>query len=256
VVNRAAVALVNRAFVDRFLPGKDPLGRTVRVPGLRTPPVRAPLDSFEVVGVVRNVLNRIYTNELVAELYIPHTVGAMANYLAVLARSSVEPLITEVPAQVYAVDRDQPVMDVKTLENVLGDWVYARPRFNLLLFSVFAGLGLTLALLGIYGVISHGVSQQTQEIGIRLALGASRRDVMSMVLRRGVLLIGLGVVIGVAASMASVRVLARQVYTLSTTDPLTFIAVSALVLLAGVAACLRPARRATRIEPVTALRYE
>ena len=128
-------------------------------------------------------------------------------------------------AQVYAVDPVQPVMDVRTMEKLLSDEAYAEPRFNLLLFSVFAALGLALALFGIYGVISHAVSQQTREIGIRLALGASFRQVIGLILSTGIKLLGIGIVAGIVASLASVKVLARLVR-VSTFDPYTFAGVT------------------------------
>ena len=161
-----------------------------------------------------------------------------------------------VRSQVYSIDKDQPVTDVKTIETMLNDWIYASPRFNLLLFSIFAAMGLLLALLGIYGVISSSVSQRTHEIGIRMALGANFSRVIGMVLASGMRLVGVGVALGLVLSVLSVRVLARQVWKLSTFDPYSFAAVAMLVAAAGVAACFWPARAAARIDPISALRDE
>jgi ABC-type antimicrobial peptide transport system permease subunit len=139
---------------------------------------------------------------------------------------------------------------------MLNDYVYARPRFNLLLFTVFAVLGLTLALFGVYGVIANSVSQQTREIGIRIALGATSKQVIGMVLTGGAKLLALGIALGLAGSLASVRVLSGLVRNISTFDPYSFMAVTLLLFAAGLLASFLPARRAARVDPVTALRNE
>jgi putative ABC transport system permease protein len=157
---------------------------------------------------------------------------------------------------VYSIDKDQPITDVKTVERLLNDWVYSRPRFNLLLFSIFAALGLLLALLGIYGVMTSNIAQRTHEIGIRMALGATFSQVIGMVVSSGMKLIGMGVLLGLAGSLLSVRILARQVWKLSPFDPLSFLAVSVVILMAGLVACAWPARTAARIDPISALRHE
>src|SRR3954464_2500860 len=141
-------------------------------------------------------------------------------------------------------------MEEQTMETLLARNAYSRPRFNLLLFAVFAGIGLALALFGIYGVISHAVSQQTREIGIRLALGASFRQVIGLILSTGIKLLGIGIAAGIVASLASVKVLARLVR-VSTFDPYTFAGVTVLVFAAGRFASYWPARRAARVDPVT-----
>jgi ABC-type antimicrobial peptide transport system permease subunit len=167
-----------------------------------------------------------------------------------------ETLDKAVREQVYAVDRGQPVTEDKTLETVLGEYVYSRPRFNLFLFTVFAALGLILALSGVYGVISNTVAQRTREIGIRFALGATLRQIIGMVLSGGAKLVGMGVVIGLIGSLASVRVLSGLVRNISTFDPYSFAAVALLLFAAGLAASFGPARRAAKVDPVTALRDE
>jgi ABC-type antimicrobial peptide transport system permease subunit len=141
-------------------------------------------------------------------------------------------------------------------QRLLENFVYARPRFNLLLFSIFAGLGLILALLGIYGVVSSTTAHRTHEIGIRLALGATVREVIMMVLTSGPKRVALGVVVGLVGSLLSVHVLQREVWNLSTFDPYAFAGVSILVLLAGLLACFVPARSAARVDPISALRHE
>jgi predicted permease len=256
VANGAHIALVNQAFVRQYLSARDSLGRHVTIPFLRTPPFNLTDASFQIVGVVRDTINNAPEQQAMPELYIPYTVTGAADELAILAKGRPDALIGAVRAQVYGIDKDQPVTDVKTIETMLNEWVYSRPRFNLLLFSIFAALGLSLALLGIYGVISSSVAQRTHEIGIRMALGATFARVIRMVLASGMRLVGAGVVLGLVLSVLSVRVLARQVWRLSTFDPFSFAAVSLLVVAAGLLACFWPARAAARIDPMSALREE
>jgi putative ABC transport system permease protein len=256
VANNAHIALANQAFVRRYLSERDSLGRHVTIPFLRTPPFKLADASFQIVGVTRDTLNNVPEQQVMPELYIPYTITGIADQLIVLAKGRPDALMNAVRAQVYAIDKDQPVTDVKTIETMLNEWVYSRPRFNLLLFSIFAVLGLLLALLGIYGVISSSVAQRTHEIGIRMALGANVSRVIWMVLASGMRLVGAGVAVGLILSVLSVRVLSRQVWKLSTFDPYSFAAVSVLVVAAGLLACFWPARAAARIDPMSALREE
>jgi hypothetical protein len=247
-------AVVNQMFVRRYIPGGDPLGRIVRAPRLRTPPLNIPDDGFTIVGVVGDIVNRAATNEILPELYIPFTILARADRILVLANGRPEALDVAVKSQVYAVDPVQPVMEDQTMERVLAQSAYSRPRFNLLLFAVFALLGLALALFGIYGVISHAVAQQTREIGIRIALGATVGEVVGMVLRMGVRLVALGIGCGLVASLATVKLLSGLVHNVSTFDPYSFVGVALLLFAAGLFASFWPARRAARVDPISALR--
>ena len=256
VSSSAHIALVNQAFVRRYLSARDSLGRQVSIPFLKTPPFNLTDAAFQIVGVTQDSLNNLPEQQVMPELYIPYTLVGIADRLTVLAQGRPEALMSAVRAQVYAIDKDQPVTDVKTVETMLNEWVYSRPRFNLLLFSIFAALGLLLALLGIYGVISSAVAQRTHEIGIRMALGATFSRVIGMVLASGMRLVGAGVALGLILSVLSVRVLARQVWKLSTFDPYSFAAVAVLVIAAGLLACFWPARAAARIDPMSALREE
>lgn len=238
-------AVVNESFVKRYISSGEPLGRVVRIP-----------DGFTIVGVVKDRLNRIYTNETLPEIYTSYAIGGRADRIVLRAQGQPERLEKSLLTQIYSVDRGQPVMDMKSLEAVLSENIYARPRFNLLLFAIFAGLGLTLALSGVYGVISNSVAQQTREIGIRIALGARPRQVVGMHLWAGAKLLGIGIVVGLAASLAAVKLLSGLVRHVSTFDPYSFAAVSFVLFGAGLFASYWPARRAARVNPVSALRDE
>jgi len=247
-------AVVNQAFARRYFAGGDVMGRLVRLPTLRGAPFSLADDSFQVVGVVRDMVNRAATNEIWPELYVPFTLLGRADRILVLANGNPEALDRAVKAQVYAADPIQPVTEDQTMERLLRQNAYASPRFNLLLFSVFGFLGLALALFGIYGVISHAVSQQTREIGIRIALGATFGEVVGMVLGVGAKLLGIGIGVGLAASLASVKLLSGLVRNVSTFDPYSFAVVTLVLFTAGLFAAYWPARRAARIDPISALR--
>src|ERR1035438_7689070 len=245
---------VNQTLVRRYFSGGEAIGRLLRIPLLRAAPLNLADDSFQIVGVVSDAVNSVSTNETLPELYLPYTIVGRADRIYALGAGRGEALAAALKAQVYAVDPGQPLMDVKTMETVLGENAYARPRFNLLLFAVFAVLGLALALLGIYGVISHAVAQQTREIGIRIALGASFRQVIVMVLGIGARLLAIGVAVGLGASLASVKLLAGLARNVSMFDPYSFAAVAVLLFAAGIFASFWPARRAARVDPMAALR--
>jgi ABC-type antimicrobial peptide transport system permease subunit len=245
---------VNQALVRRYFPAGDAIGRLIRIPRLRTPPFNMADDSFQITGVVNDAVNNVSTNERLPEMYLPYTILGRADRIFALGAGRPEALVAALKAQVYAVDPAQPLMDVKSMEAVLGESAYARPRFNLLLFAVFAVLGMALALFGIYGVISHSVAQQTREIGIRIALGASFGQVIGMVLGGGAKLLAIGVAVGLGASLASVKVLKGLVSNVSTFDPYSFAAVAVLLFGAGMFASFWPARRAAHVDPITALR--
>jgi hypothetical protein len=247
---------VNQTLVRRYFPGGEAIGRLIRIPRLRTAPLNLADDSFQIVGVVNDAVNRVSTNEIWPELYLPYTLLGRADRIFALGPGRPEALAAVLKAQVYAVDPGQPLMEVKSMETVLAENAYARPRFNLLLFGVFAVLGLLLALFGIYGVISNAVAQQTREIGIRIALGASFRQVIGMVLGISARLLAIGVGVGLCASLASVKLLAGLVRNVSTFDPYSFAAVTLLLFAAGIFASFWPARRAAHVDPITALRDE
>jgi predicted permease len=253
---RAHLGVVNQAFARRYLAGATALGRTLRIAALRQPPYNLADDSFQVVGVVADAVNQIQDNVTVPEVYIPYSLAGLADELVVLSRTRPETIERSVRSAIYSLDGSQPLTGVMPLQTILDQSVYSRPKFNLFLFAIFAALGLTLALFGVYGVISTTVAQQTREIGIRIALGATLSQVIRMVLASGLKLLLIGVAVGLAGSLASVRLLSGLVRHVSTFDPYSFVAVTLLLLAVGLFATFWPARRAAQVDPVTALRNE
>jgi putative ABC transport system permease protein len=190
-------------------------------------------------------------------VFVPYTVsGAFMRGILVRTRSAPEASLNSVRREIWAVDRNVALTNTGTLNGFLKLISYAEPRFSLVLLGVFAGVGLLLVAIGVYSVIAYTVSRQTHEIGVRMALGAGRADVLRMVVRMGLRLIAIGVAMGLLGSAAVGRVIASQVWDVSPYDPATLAAVVTVMAVAGVSACYFPARRAMRVNPIVALRYE
>jgi putative ABC transport system permease protein len=249
------VALVNEAFARTRLSNLA-LERIVRIPRLTQPPFAIADDRFQIVGVVKDRLNRGLTEPVAPEIYLPFTLLGRADRLMALTAGDPARLTRAVVSQVYEIDRNQPVTDVRTVETILQDGAFAGPRFNLVLFAIFAVLGLTLAVIGVYGVMSHAVARQAHEIGVRIALGAEPGRIARMVVAHGSRLLVSGIAIGLGASFIAARMLGGRFVNVPAFDPTSFLAVSVLLLAAGLQACLWPARRASRIDPLLALRQE
>jgi putative ABC transport system permease protein len=244
-----SATVVNHAFASRFFAGQNPVGKKLNVCWTVPNPV-------EIVGVVVDARQTELKVAPQPTIFLANAQGPMYfARLVVRARNDPRQMAHAVEAAIHRVDPDQAVSDVQTMDEVFSDSV-ARPRFQLVLLLVFAGIAVLLATIGVYGVVSYSVSQRTQEIGIRVALGARSSDVSRLVLREGLLLGGLGVAVGLAAAMASTRVLRSLLFEVTPTDPLTLGAVACLLLAVAVAATLWPARRATKVDPMVALRYE
>jgi putative ABC transport system permease protein len=245
------VAIINETFANRFFAGEDPIGKRYVYGG---PAPDHPW--ITIVGVVGDMRRTGFDRPVRPETFLPESQNP-DNALTVVARTSGDPasFAGMLRDQVWSIDREQSVYDIKTMDQTLSEMLSQR-RFNMLLLGVFASVALLLAALGIYGVISYSVSQRTHEIGIRMAMGAQSRDVLSLVVRHGLVLTGTGIGAGLIASFGLTRLMATLLYGVSATDPVTFIAIP--VVLAGVAlgACFVPARRASRVDPIEALRYE
>jgi len=244
-----SVAVVNQSFARQFFPGEDPVGRRINVCWTIPNPV-------EIVGVVADARQR--------ELKLaPRPTIFLANpqaprffaQLVTSSKSDPRQLARAVEAAIHRVNKDQPVSAVSTMADVLSGSV-AEPRFELGLLVVFAAIAVLLATIGVYGVVSYSVNQRTQEIGIRVALGARAANVAGLVLREGMLLAAIGVVIGLASTLALTRVLRSLLFEVSPTDPLTLFTVSCLLLIVSAVAITVPARRATTVDPMRALRHE
>jgi predicted permease len=245
--------MINQALAQRDWPNEDPIGKRVTFgnPGPNNQPAW-----FEVIGVTANTRSLELRETPVAELYFAFKQNVFETN-AIVVRSTVDPRsIAPALRQVVAeVDRTVPVSDVQTMEHVVSESV-TQPRFNLFLLGLFSSIALLLSAAGIYGVTAYTVTQRTHELGIRLALGAQISDVLKLVLGQGLAVIGAGLVLGLAASFALMRLLRSLLFGVGENDPLTFAAITLVLLLVALIACYIPARRATKVDPLTALRYE
>jgi putative ABC transport system permease protein len=246
------VTVINNAMAKKFWPGEDPIGKHV-APGSPLYPIET------IVGVVADVKHISLRDEPSPEMYVPYTQKVWPSLLTmdVVLRTSVDPasMTSSVREAIHSVDPDLPLAKVATLDNLVDDSMTPQ-RFSVLLLGSFGAIALVLASIGMYGVISYSVMQRTQEIGIRMALGAERRSVLGMVLSEGARLGGIGIAIGLVAALAVTRLMAGFLYGVGATDPLTFAGVSLLLLGVALFACYIPARRAMRVDPMIALRYE
>ena len=244
-----AVVVVNEALARRQWPGEEPLGKRIVVNGEGA-------KAREVVGVVRDLKQGEWASEPKPEMYLPHAQAADPRSMTLVIRASdLSGLGPAVGREVWAIDKDLPVSQVTSMEAVVAESV-GQQRFNTLLIGVFAAAALILAAAGVYGVMSYTVAQRTHEIGVRMALGARGRDVLGMVIRQGLLLTLFGLAAGLVGALALTRVMNSLLYEVSATDPLVFGGVAAALTLSALLACYIPARRATKVDPMVALRYE
>jgi len=251
-----AVAIVNRTLVERHFRDTDPIGREVSIT-MRIPGGTLENRTFQIVGVVRDVRNQGPTDPVAPEIFVPSS-SVPLGMRGIVVRTRVPPgtVASAVKQEIWAVNRGVAIAEEGTLTDYLARYVYAEPRLGLFVFGAFAWIGLVLVIVGVYGLIAYTVARQTREIGIRIAIGASRRNILRMTLGLTVRWIAVGVAIGLGVSFAATRVLASQLRDVSPTDPLTIGAVVAVVVVAGLTAGLVPALRATRVDPMIVLRYE
>ena len=250
------VGVINRDFALRFFGTASPIGRTVNLDYLARPPVMLADTGFEVVGVIDDLRNQGPQRDPAPEIYVPFAVNGAFAYLIVEAQVPPQRLERSIRAEVYGIDSQQPVTEVLTLDTVIDEAIFAEPRFSLLLLGVFATVGLLVAVVGVYGIVAYSVARQRAEFGVRLALGATRGDVLRLVLARGLRLMALGTGIGLALALVAMRVLSSQVVGVSTRDPLAYLAVALVLGAAGLLASLPPALRAARSSPLAALRAD
>jgi putative ABC transport system permease protein len=243
--------VISQKFVERYFPDEDPIGRRIG-----DQPSGPKANWREIVGVVGDVKQFGLDVDSRVTMYLPHS-QQPARFMTVVVRGTgdLTTIAASVRSQIGAIDKDLGVSNIRTMEQVRDSSV-APQRFTLLLLMIFAGAAVLLAAVGIYGVISYTVAQRTPEIGLRMALGASRQDVVALVAKQGMLLTGLGVCSGLLAAFGLTRLIQTLLFGVTSTDPLTFGLIPVLLAIVALAACVIPARRAARVDPMVALRYE
>lgn len=251
------LAVVNETFVQKYMARENPIGQRVRLAQLETFPDALKDPWFEIIGVVADVKNRGLQDPIEPEVWVPYTVTGSAAR-GVLVRTSQEPMsmMNVVRDEIWGTDRGVALTMTGTLETYINSFSYAGPRFGFLLMTIFGSIGLVLVTIGVYSVLAYTTARRTHEIGIRMALGAESGDVSSLVVKMGLRLVALGAGIGLIASLLLGRVIATQLWGVSAYDPITLGAVTVLLLVTGLVACWIPARRASHVDPLVALRYE
>ena len=250
--NAPLVAMVSETAARNWWPHQDPVGKHIRVPGFD----HGPLPWRTVVGVVKDVKQSGLDAPHTMQIYLPHA-QYRNGYLTLVVRAKQDPvnLVSQVRQQVQNVDPDQAVSNIASMDQVLSNSIASR-RFTAVLLGTLAAVGLLLASTGVYGILSYGVAQRTREIGIRIALGAAQRDVLSLIVGQGLKLLLLGVGTGMVAAFALTRLMSGLLFGVSAGDPMTFSSIALFLGAVALVACYLPARQATRVDPMVALRHE
>jgi len=251
-VDSPRAVVVSQEMARRFWQGEDPVGKRIKTGGFNSPN-----PWMEIVGVAKDVRQVKLDADPKPQMYLPYAQPAFFQPSHLVVRTDVESrsLAATVRKTVWEIDKDQPVSNISTMEDVLSESI-ARQRFSMLLLGIFATVALVLAAVGIYGVMSYSVAQRTHEFGIRMALGARGLDVLKLAIKQGAKLVLIGVAIGLASSFVLTRLMSSLLFGVTATDPLTFIGVSLVLVLVAFVACFVPAHRATKVDPLIALRYE
>ncbi len=242
----AKVIIISELLANQVFPNEDPLGKRLALVMWDQP--------FEIIGIAGDIRHRALETEPLPAMYLPTYETPRAN-LVIRTQGDPTSITAAVRKEVHAIDPDQPVADVKTMEQWM-DTAVAAPRYRTVLLGLFALLALVLASTGIYGVMSYSVAQRTHEIGVRMALGARQLDVLKLVVLQGMGLVLIGVVVGLVGAVALTRVMSSLLFGIGAKDPVTFAVVATLLTLVALVACYVPARRATKVDPLVALRYE
>ena len=248
--------LINQSMAESWFPNEDPIGK--RLIMARGNPDPQPMEIIGVIGDVKNEgIKEDVRSTFLLPLANPSFASGWRRHMTLYVRTNADPaaMIPTVREAVAEVDPALPVTKIKTLDTVVSATV-AGPRFVTILLGLFAGLALLLAAIGIYGVVAYSVSQRTHEIGVRMTLGANRTDILRMVISKGMALTGLGIVLGWGIAFVLTRLIAGALVGVNSTDPVTFGGVALLLAAIALAACAVPARRASRVDPMVALRYE
>jgi len=248
--NDQLVVIINEALAKRIFPNENPLGKRLRFWNYEGRDLE-----WEIIGIVGNVRQMRLDDAFLDRFYIPQAFFSQGGSLVVRTKGEPLALAESVRKEILALDSEVPVSNVRTMEQVISGSLSDR-RFTLTLLGIFAGAALGLAVIGLYGVMAYAVTQRTHEIGVRMAMGARRADVLWLVLRQGMWLTTLGLAVGLAGALALTRVLRNHLYEIGPTDATTFVSVSLLLALVALLACLIPARRAMNVDPVVALRQE
>ncbi|HWF88173.1 MAG TPA: ABC transporter permease [Pyrinomonadaceae bacterium] len=245
----APVVIINEAMANQFWPNDNPIGKSIKIDydqGV----------SREIIGIVNNIKNFSLDTPAKAEMYVPQfQFPFYSTFLVVHGKGDPKDMVMPVTRTVAGLDKDQPIYNIKPMTEVLNASV-ARQRFTMLLMSCFAALAAILAAIGLYGVMSYSVSLRSQEMGIRMALGSQRKDILKLIIGHGLKLAIIGVVIGLIIALGLTRLLQSLLFGISANDPVTFIAIALLLAVVAVLASIIPARRAMRVDPMVALRYE
>ncbi|MGH9574861.1 MAG: ADOP family duplicated permease [Candidatus Acidiferrales bacterium] len=262
------VVVINQTMARTFWPSRNPLGQRIAFTTDKNPTWFGADNSptwMTVIGVVKDPMLHDWTGRPYPELYVSAfqdqsflgIAGTHADYITLAVRTAGDPaaLTPSVKSAIWSLDGDLPISNVLTMDNVIAE-ANAQPRFEMLLLGVFAAVALALAAVGIYGVISYSVARRTHEIGIRISLGASRKDVLLLIIHQGLTLALIGSAIGLASAFMLARLMTKLLYGVAPTDPVTFAGVAALLIAVALLACYIPARRAMRIDPVSAMRCE